>query len=163
MESKLAELSINQDVSKKLKAKQPNEPSRTVADSWDDEVDSIDTETAIDDAVPPRNSPVPNAPPPTPVSPSSGFPSWGSPDSLAPSTQIGDYHQNQRRPEKSTAVAGRLIAAGLGMKTPKKTEEQRAYDRALRDNEIRRRNKEREVKEKEREENEKARTAMWES
>ncbi len=163
MESKLAKLSINQDLPKKLMAKQPTESPKTVADSWDDEVDSSDPETEADDAVPPSKSPVPNAPPPTPASPSSGFPSWASPDSLTPSPQTGHYHENQRRPEKSTAVAGRMIAAGLGMKTPKKTEEQRAYDRALRDNEIKGRNKEKEAKEKEREENEKARTVMWES
>lgn len=163
MESKLAKLSINQDTPKKPRAKQPNKSPKTVAESWDDEVDSSDTETEVDDAVRPEKSPVPNAPPPTPASPSSGFPSWGVPDSLAPSTQIGDHDGNQRRPEKSTAVAGRLIAAGLGMKAPKKTEEQRAYDRALRENEIKRRNKERDLKEKEREENEKARAVMWES
>ena len=163
MEPKLAKLSINQDTPKKPRAKQPSKSPEPVADSWDDEVDSSDTEPEVDDAVPPKKSPVPNAPPPTPASPSSGFSSWGFQDSLTPSTQIGEHNENQRRPEKSTAVAGRLIAAGLGMKAPMKTEEQKAYDRALRENEIKRRNKEREAKEKEREENEKARTVMWES
>lgn len=60
-------------------------------------------------------------------------------------------------------MAGRLIAAGLGMKAPKKTEEQRAYDKAVRENEIRRRVKEKDAKEKEREDADKARSAIWES
>ncbi|KAK2932270.1 hypothetical protein FoTM2_006728 [Fusarium oxysporum f. sp. vasinfectum] len=35
-----------------------------------------------------------------------------------------------KRPEKTDAVARRMIAAGLGLKAPKQTEEQRAYQRS---------------------------------
>lgn len=49
------------------------------------------------------------------------------------------------------------------MKAPKKTEEQRQYDRAMREQEIRRRNKEKEEKEREREADEKAKAAIWDS
>lgn len=88
----------------------------------------------------------------------------GFPNQLPFSAQMGERDSDDRkRPEKSTAVAGRLIAAGLGMRAPKQTEEQKAYDRAIRENEIKRRKKEKEEKDKERLEIEKAQTVMWES
>lgn len=66
-----------------------------------------------------------------------------------------------RRPEKQTAVAGRLIAGALGIRAPKRTEEQRAYDRAVKEQEIKRRNEEREKAAKAREEEERAKAAIW--
>lgn len=66
-----------------------------------------------------------------------------------------------RRPEKQTAVAGRLIAGALGIRAPKRTEEQRAYDRAVKEQEIKRRNEEREKAVKAREEEERAKAAIW--
>ena len=46
------------------------------------------------------------------------------------------------RPEKTDAVAKRMIAGALGVKAPKKTEEQKAYDKAIKEKEIKRRNQE---------------------
>jgi hypothetical protein len=66
-----------------------------------------------------------------------------------------------RRPEKQTAVAGRLIAGALGIRAPKRTEEQRAYDRAIKEKELRRRNREREEEAKRKEEEERAKAAVW--
>ncbi|KAJ5450057.1 uncharacterized protein N7458_006506 [Penicillium daleae] len=66
-----------------------------------------------------------------------------------------------RRPEKQTAVAGRLIAGALGIRAPKRTEEQRAYDRSVKEQEIRRRNREREELAKAREEDERAKANVW--
>jgi hypothetical protein len=66
-----------------------------------------------------------------------------------------------RRPEKQTAVAGRLIAGALGIRAPKRTEEQRAYDRAIKEQEIRRRNREKEEEAKRKEEDERAKAAVW--
>jgi len=59
-------------------------------------------------------------------------------------------------------VASRLIAAGLGVKAPKKTEEQRLYEKSIREQE--RRKKEREIQErkKEEEQRERAKAAVWE-
>lgn len=164
MESRLERLSIDHDSQKKSKVT-PKEKSRdAVADSWDDEAESSNPDTEADDTTPSGKSPLPNAPPPTPASPSSGFPSWDSHDQIQSSTRTGNRDsEDRRRPEKSTAVAGRLIAAGLGLRAPKPTEEQKAYDRAIRENEIKRRNREKEAKDKERLENEKAQTVMWES
>lgn len=164
MERKLDKLSINQDTAEKKRAMPGTKSRETVTDSWEDEAASSSSDTETDDILPSKKSPVPNAPPPTPASPNSAFPSWDSGDQIQFSTRMHDRDtDDRRRPEKSTAVAGRLIAAGLGMKAPKKTEEQKAYDRAARENEIKRKNKEKEAEEKEREENEKARATIWES
>jgi len=66
------------------------------------------------------------------------------------------------RPEKTDAVAKRMIAGALGVKAPKKTEEQRAYDRAIKEKEMKRRNKEKEDEARKKEEAEKAKAAVWE-
>jgi len=50
----------------------------------------------------------------------------------------------------------------LGLKAPKKTEEQRAYDRAVREKEMRRRNREKEEEERRRVEAERAKVSVWE-
>ena len=54
-----------------------------------------------------------------------------------------------------------MIAGALGIRAPKRTEEQRKYDRAVKEQEIKRRNREREEREQEREEEEKAKNAVW--
>ncbi|KAF4547494.1 Hypothetical protein D9617_41g062450 [Elsinoe fawcettii] len=66
-----------------------------------------------------------------------------------------------KRPEKSTAVASRLIAAGLGVKAPRRTEEQREYDKAIRAQEAKRREREREEEKRRKEESERAKKAIW--
>lgn len=66
-----------------------------------------------------------------------------------------------KRPEKTDAVARRMIAAGLGLKVPKQTEEQKAYDRAVREKERKRRQDERDEKKRKEAELEKAREAIW--
>jgi hypothetical protein len=65
------------------------------------------------------------------------------------------------RPEKTTAVAGRMIAGALGVRAPKKTEEQRAYDKAVLEKERRRRDAERGERERREEEARKAREDIW--
>jgi hypothetical protein len=54
-----------------------------------------------------------------------------------------------------------LIAGALGVKVPKRTEEQRAYDKALKEKEIKRRNAEKEDAARKKEEAERARAAVW--
>ena len=49
------------------------------------------------------------------------------------------------------------------MRTPKKTDDQKQYDKAMREKEIRRREKDKEGKRREEEEALKAKTAIWES
>jgi len=66
------------------------------------------------------------------------------------------------RPEKTDAVAKRLIAGALGVRAPKKTEEQKAYDKAIRDKELKRRDMEKEAATKDLADAEKAKRAIWE-
>ncbi|EXJ77410.1 hypothetical protein A1O3_09636 [Capronia epimyces CBS 606.96] len=181
MESKLASLHIDLPTVPKPKPKRKGLPKKDeVVESWeDDDLSSLDdtptpTEGAGSELKPAMSQdPALKPPPPTPISPENadqhidwapaqvlggGRPKpYGAP---SPSTPT-DIDREQRRPETTTATASRLIAAGLGIKPPKKTEEQRQYDRAVREQELRRRNKEKEEKEREREAEEKAKAAVW--
>lgn len=161
----MSKLSVS---SKKDTKKQPEE----VADSWEDEdVSDSDSETAenIDIAQSdstsgpktPTATPAPSAPPPTPMSPSYGPGSdWDYRQSGASSTTISS-RSDGRRPEKTDAVARRLIAAGLGLKAPKQTEEQKAYQKSVREQERKRKEQEKEIEKNQQTENDKAKAAIW--
>jgi len=69
----------------------------------------------------------------------------------------------ERRPEKTNAVASRMIAGALGIRAPKKTEEQRAYDKAVQENERVRREREKEDARRKAEEMERAKRAIWDA
>lgn len=69
--------------------------------------------------------------------------------------------QSSIRPEKTDAAAKRMIAGALGVKAPKRTEEQMAYDKAIREKEVKRRNLEKEAVAKAKEEEEAAKAAVW--
>ncbi|KAK0714654.1 hypothetical protein B0H67DRAFT_218358 [Lasiosphaeris hirsuta] len=111
------------------------------------------------------------APPPTPMSPPYGsqrtFPSavvtapFGLPLDTGSDLPLTGLVEKPR-PEKTDAVARRMIASALGVKVPKQTEEQRAYDRAIREKERRRREEERENKKREEEATAKLKQAVWE-
>lgn len=66
-----------------------------------------------------------------------------------------------KRPEKTTAVAGRLIAGALGVRAPKRTEEEREFDKAMREKERKRRAEERERESREEEETAARKKAIW--
>ena len=66
-----------------------------------------------------------------------------------------------KRPEKTTAVAGRLIAGALGVRAPKRTDEEREYDKAMREKERKRRTEEKERERKAQEEAEARKKAVW--
>lgn len=152
-----------------------------VADSWEDEIDATSEDedrhpkpgkesTPISPAIS-TSAEGPLDPPPTPISPpTSAGPEYGSPSTspLPGRRSRGDSGSGTalgqgpaRRPEKQTAVAGRMIAGALGIRAPKRTPEQRAYDRSVKEQEIRRRNREKEQAAKEKEEGEKAKAAIW--
>lgn len=163
------------------KSKAANSAAPTVADSWEDEDSSSEsgppTPTARESStlVQGAEEEEPLDPPPTPISPQTGespgrlpqqtwpTPAYGNPDSaMSSSTHAAAGREPpSRRPEKQTAVAGRMIAGALGVRAPKRTEEQRAYDRSVKEQEIRRRNREREEAAKAKEEDEKAKAAVW--
>ena len=67
------------------------------------------------------------------------------------------------RPETTDVVARRMIFSALGLKIPKKTEEQRAHDRAMREEEMRRKNEARVAAAKAKEEAEKAKVTVWDT
>jgi hypothetical protein len=146
-----------------------------IADSWEDELSSSASETDEQPemsatALSPSSANAEGllAPLPTPISAvrqqpwtpgevPSHFGSVGSPETSgrdSPGTP-------QIRPEKQTAVAGRLIAGALGIRPPKRTEEQRAYDRAMKEKEIKRRNRAQEEKHTTKEEEERVKAAIW--
>lgn len=121
----------------------------------------------------------PSAPPPTPASrpTTSGstqpstfqeFPSYAqtfTPTAVSkPTGSRGDGTEGRGdvRPEKTTATAARIIAGALGVKAPKRTDEQRQYDKAAREKELKRRQREKEELERTKRDREAAIRAAWE-
>jgi len=127
----------------------------------------------------------PSAPPPTPMSPtmarsrpadfgafdsslSSSNSSQRRPPGASPPSEgiMSSGSASKRstadvRPEKTTASAARMIAGALGVRAPKRTEEQRQYDKAVREKETKRKEREKEDKKREEAERERAKAAMW--
>nr|CEG04234.1 unnamed protein product [Fusarium clavum] len=135
---------------KKKKAK------KVVADSWEDSDSDPEPEAEAESNEPtPKITPAP--PPPTPMSPVGDL-SWNSMSSISGPRAAADP---DKRPEKTDAVARRMIAAGLGLKAPKQTEEQKAYQRSVREQERKKREQEREEERKRQAETEKAKAAVW--
>lgn len=164
--SSLTKLSLSSDenLRKAVKGK------KSVADSWDDDETSDSDEEDGRPLTAQESNDLPSAPPPTPVSPTSPiankdrFISPYDPDIWTQSVSSPASPRSERpsvRPEKTDAVAKRLIAGALGVRAPKKTEEQRAYDRAMREKEMRKRNAEKEAAIKAKEDEEKAKQAIW--
>ena len=149
--------------------------SKPVADSWEEESDGSDTETDEPSATKPRealapiltvksNDLSPHPPPPTPASPTQ----FDYADSVPFGRSRGDSSGAtgggtglEKRPEKTTAVAGRLIAGALGVRAPKRTDEEKEYDRVMREKERKRRTEEKERERREKEETEARKKAIW--
>ncbi|KAK2022856.1 hypothetical protein LX32DRAFT_676996 [Colletotrichum zoysiae] len=168
---------------KKPAAKKTKEP---VADSWEDEdVDDDEEEEEEeekdddDDKEEREGTATPQAdgakaPPPTPISPTysaadrSFSPYAAAVDPSAPfappaaAAAASGGTSGLRRPEKTDAVARRMIASALGVKVPRMTEEQRAYDRAVKEKERKRREEEKAAEKRRLEAAEKAKAAIWE-
>ena len=133
-------------------------------ESWEDEdVDSSDVDSGTTTPVRPvTSSDLPGAPPPTPSSPSFRF-DGASIDYSGKSQGLSTRGSGEdRRPEKSTALASRLIAAGIGQKAPRRTQEQREYDQAMKVQEKKRRDKAKAEEERLKAEKERAKRAIWE-
>jgi len=162
MEARFGQLSIKTGSEGTAKSHQDKKKGKApVAESWEDEsLSSEEGDSEYEESS--RTTTIPNAPPPTPISPSfSGTSDWDMKGTVPYGTHHEDDSSPRRRPEKQTAVAGRLIAGALGVRAPKKTEEQRAYDKAVKEQEIKKRNREREEAAKRREDAEKAKAAAW--
>ena len=153
VEAKMSSLALNTELKSPPKAATSSSsgPKKVkkpiVADSWEDQDTSSDSDSGVNGAALEPRTPTasgPSAPPPTPLTPSySGHsrqlsqPSWSDPthshegaSSPQPPPQAGAPSSSSRRPEKTDAVARRMIAAGLGLKAPKQTEEQRRKEEA---------------------------------
>jgi hypothetical protein len=141
-----------------------------VADSWEDEDSEGDDLGELPPSVPAAQRGT-QAPPPTPISPtyntgrffpsaevSGSAPFASFQDGMDGGTSAGD---NKIRPDKTDTVARRMIASALGVKVPKMTEEQKAYDKAMKEKERKKRDEERESKKRREEEAVKARQAVW--
>ncbi|KAK5651560.1 hypothetical protein OQA88_11925 [Cercophora sp. LCS_1] len=182
--SAMSKLSLETSPPSKAQKAKKNTGVVAVADSWEDEAVSSDSEAGDDLASDHEQNPDQDgkknsrgssqagtaAPPPTPMSPT-----YGSKRPFSPNTTTFDLPYNTevansaagtavpgKRPEKTDAVARRMIASALGVKVPKQTEEQKQYDRAIREKERRRREEEKELQRKKEEEAAKARQAVWE-
>ncbi|KAK4100855.1 hypothetical protein N658DRAFT_85200 [Parathielavia hyrcaniae] len=183
--SALGKLSINTtklETAPPPRTKAQKKKSSPVADSWEDEAedDEDDDAETTPVATSTRHAGT-SAPPPTPLSPvehsKRSFPNpapalSGTRFSIPPFDDAGDYPSPSssstaagggpsKRPEKTDAVARRMIASALGMRAPKPTEEQRAYDKAVREKERKRREEEKERERKREEEIAKTRQAIW--
>lgn len=161
--SSLSKLSLDKPGTKTSKPK-TKEP---VADSWEDEdVSSESDREAPEQSAKKPSQPLPSAPPPTPISPSYNnktdrpWPPAGEP--AANFVGRGSGADEPRRPEKTDAVARRLIAGALGMNAVKPTAEQKAYDKALREQAKRTRDEEKDAERRRQADAEKAKTAIWE-
>ncbi|KAF5625264.1 ubiquitin smt3 [Fusarium sp. NRRL 52700] len=159
--SSLKNLSIDTKGEPLVSSKKPAAKKKTkkvVADSWEDSDSDSDAEPEAESE---SNKPTPTAtpapPPPTPMSPVGGLP-W---ESTSGSPGHRGAADPDKRPEKTDAVARRMIAAGLGLKAPKQTEEQRAYQRSVREQEKKRREQDREEEKKRQADVEKAKAAIW--
>jgi len=167
----------NSKAPSKAKAASKSEP----ADSWEDEdissASSTDTEQERSPAIATleEERSRPNRPPPTPSSPTLSLPSRAQSkanqrtsitpkeDSYAFTTNAGtttDAPPTQR-PEKSTAVASRLIAAGIGQKAPRRTKEEREYDAAMRAQERKKREDAKAAGERKVAESERMKREVW--
>ncbi|MCJ1223694.1 hypothetical protein MMC12_000337 [Toensbergia leucococca] len=159
----LKNLSLS-ETSRQPKGARLQQTAEPVADSWEEGASDDETES-------PSRFPsfsIPTAPPPTPISPvSSSRGTWSSyEDPYSPGRSsdgtISPIRSATSRPEKQTAVAERLIAGAIGVRPPKRTEEQRAYDRATKEKELKRREKEKEANRRDEEAAARAKADIWE-
>ena len=154
-------------------------------DSWEEEAENDSTPSTPSASASGTSTPqeylvsIPGPPPPTPMSPShrrgkstdwSAFPQHPYAQQQSPTSSPGASLRSQnrdtsppsqRRPEKSAATAGRMIAGALGVKAPRMGEEAREYERVVREKEKRRLEQDREGRYKTEREKEEAKRAVW--
>jgi len=163
LENSIGRLSLSPQNNKKGSTPKKTQP---IADSWED--DDLSSGDETDRPISPQTSAnYPSAPPPTPISGAGYSPfeeSWGPGGVSYDDNRLSPRSErtgSNTRPEKTDAVAKRLIAGALGVRAPKKTEEQRAYERAVKEKEVKRRNGEKEAKIRSEEEAKRAKAAAW--
>jgi hypothetical protein len=161
-------LSINQlsaaNGSANVTPQTPKKSREAVADSWEDDLSSGEDET-VDETVdgPKKTTDFPSAPPPTPAFGNDPVQyDLGGYDPTAQSeARSSPRLRSDVRPDKTDAAAKRMIAGALGIRTPRKTEEQKEYESALRKKEARRRDEERQATKAAEEAEKQAKAAIW--
>jgi len=164
LESSIGKLSLSPQNNRKASTPKKNHP---IVDSWED--DDLSSGDETDRPISPQTSAnYPSAPPPTPINGAGYSPfedgfeaGWGPGGGSYDDSPRSDRTGANTRPEKTDAVAKRLIAGALGVRAPKKTEEQRAYERAIKEKEVKRRNGEKEARIRAEEEAKRAKAAAW--
>ena len=153
----VAEASLSQKSDREPQKPGTSKSKAVVADSWEDD----DSESG--DQVPVLPATTSSPPSTTPLS--STFTAAASAWSPDPYPTGDDPASGEstpsRRPEKTDAVARRMIVAGLGLKAPKQTDEQKAYQKSIREQEKKRRELEKLHEQRQREADERAKAAMW--
>ncbi|CAK7266745.1 hypothetical protein SEPCBS119000_002187 [Sporothrix epigloea] len=184
LEASVGRLTINSDEEDAVKpvkkpAVQKPKPAKKerqeVVDSWEDDVVSSDDGGSGDDKNDGKTSALPSQTKTQPAStaaPSSqlsilSYPSSSSSTPLSAdwdhpvATDRSSSNPPSRRPEKTDAVARRLIAGALGIRAPKMTDERRAYEKAVREAERKRRDESRAAEKQRQEETERQKKAIW--
>lgn len=140
-----------------------SQTNNIVAESWEDE--KILSEEDLQCPFSPQQpATFPVAPPPTPISPSTRFAHQNFENPFEYNKDRAVDVRSERkstRPDKTDAIAKRLISGALNIRPPKKTEEQKAYEEAMKEKEINRRNKEKQTLIKAQEDIERAKQAIW--
>jgi hypothetical protein len=160
-----------------------NPIANATSTSYKDKTDT--SESAPPLAKPVQSTSTPSPPPPTPASPTvrtkataSNSPyqtnppygmngsvdgaATGAGRSSTPTGRSSSAADPDKRPEKTTSTAARLIAAGLGQRPPKRTEEERKYDQAMRVQEKKKRDAAKAEEQKKKDDLEKAKKSIWE-
>lgn len=136
-------------------------------DSWEDAADeSSDTEAEVPTSAQQYHTETSYAPPSTTILPSfdSRTDVWSPEfsDNKANPSDASKSRDSEKRPEKTTAIASRLIAAGIGQKAPRRTEEQRRYDQAIKMQEKKKRDQAKADEERKKQEKVQAQKDIWE-
>lgn len=136
-----------------------------MSESWDDEELEDSGEETDRPLSHQQSADYPSAPPPTPISPSTSFgrePAYVNPYGYSEDVAGPRKEREGKRPDKTDAMAKRMIAGALGVRAPKRTEEQKEYDKAIKEKEAKRREKEKDERVKEQAEKERQKVAIWE-
>lgn len=152
MSTGVSKLSLQTPSTKKAAKSKKEE----VVDSWEEEDISSGSDTETEAETQKGHSQGTAAPPPTPISPTQ----YDQDPSNSYRT-VSDSPSSSARPEKTDAVARRMIAGALGLKAPKLTEEQKAYQAAIKEKERKRREEQKAAERAKEEEAAKARAAIW--
>lgn len=161
VESSLSDLSLNK-AKAKVSSSTQSKTKTAIADSWEDDDDeSSEPSTPTGPTPSSANHPHSQAPPPTPASPGARFDNpYAIPLDFGAAAGSGGTSRAapDKRPDKTTSAASRMIAGALGVRAPRKAQEMKDYESAAVAKERARRDREKE----ESDEAERRKRSVWE-